>query len=153
MGGVLCPRPGCGAGLLPEAGQRKVTCEAGNGLGCGFIFCRDCKEEHHEGSCSTLLEASAAAKQAYRVDERAAEHARWEEASKETIKRTTKPCPHCGVPVEKNDTVRRIFYGKNGGEKTQELPVDSSSGRRRMYLRAKEFWHREALLGLGSWKF
>ncbi|XP_071468970.1 E3 ubiquitin-protein ligase parkin isoform X5 [Marmota flaviventris] len=74
MGGVLCPRPGCGAGLLPEAGQRKVTCEAGNGLGCG----------------------------AYRVDERAAEHARWEEASKETIKRTTKPCPHCGVPVEKN---------------------------------------------------
>ncbi|XP_076964674.1 E3 ubiquitin-protein ligase parkin-like [Callospermophilus lateralis] len=67
-----------------------------------FIFCRDCKEEHHEGSCSTLLEASGAAKQAYRVNERAAEHARWEEASKETIKRTTKPCPHCGVPLEKN---------------------------------------------------
>lgn len=35
MGGVLCPRPGCGAGLLPEQGQRKVTCEGGNGLGCG----------------------------------------------------------------------------------------------------------------------
>ncbi|KAL0624356.1 Zinc finger protein [Plecturocebus cupreus] len=40
---------------------------------------------------------------AYRVDERAAEQARWEEASKETIKKTTKPCPGCHVPVEKND--------------------------------------------------
>ncbi|KAG8506005.1 E3 ubiquitin-protein ligase parkin [Galemys pyrenaicus] len=35
MGGVLCPRPGCGAGLLPQPGERKVTCEGGNGLGCG----------------------------------------------------------------------------------------------------------------------
>uniref|UniRef100_A0ABZ3NNQ4 E3 ubiquitin-protein ligase parkin n=1 Tax=Rattus norvegicus TaxID=10116 RepID=A0ABZ3NNQ4_RAT len=74
MGGVLCPRPGCGAGLLPEQGQKKVTCEGGNGLGCG----------------------------AYRVDQRAAEQARWEEASKETIKKTTKPCPRCNVPIEKN---------------------------------------------------
>lgn len=35
MGGVLCPRPGCGAGLLPEPEQREVTCEGGDGLGCG----------------------------------------------------------------------------------------------------------------------
>ncbi|XP_047625736.1 E3 ubiquitin-protein ligase parkin isoform X2 [Phacochoerus africanus] len=74
MGGVLCPSPGCGAGLLPEPGQRKVTCEGGNSLGCG----------------------------AYRVDKKAAEQARWEEASKETIRKTTKPCPRCHVPVEKN---------------------------------------------------
>ncbi|ELK09961.1 E3 ubiquitin-protein ligase parkin [Pteropus alecto] len=39
---------------------------------------------------------------AYRVDEKAAEQARWEESSKETIKKTTKPCPRCHVPVEKN---------------------------------------------------
>lgn len=46
--------------------------EGGGGLGrsvltCGvllqFVFCRDCKEEHHEGACSTLLEASGAAEQ------------------------------------------------------------------------------------------
>uniref|UniRef100_A0AAA9TGG9 E3 ubiquitin-protein ligase parkin n=1 Tax=Bos taurus TaxID=9913 RepID=A0AAA9TGG9_BOVIN len=74
LGGVLCPGPGCGAGLLPEPGQRKVSCEPGHGLGCG----------------------------AYRVNEKAAEQARWEEASKETIKKTTKPCPRCHVPVEKN---------------------------------------------------
>lgn len=102
MGGVLCPRPGCGAGLLPEQGQRKVTCEGGNGLGCGFVFCRDCKEAYHEGECDSLFEASGATSQAYLVDKRAAEQARWEEASKETIKKTTKPCPRCNVPVEKN---------------------------------------------------
>ncbi|XP_017812926.1 E3 ubiquitin-protein ligase parkin isoform X1 [Papio anubis] len=102
MGGVLCPRPGCGAGLLPEPDQRKVTCEGGNGLGCGFAFCRECKEAYHEGECSALFEASGTTTQAYRVDERAAEQARWEEASKETIKKTTKPCPRCHVPVEKN---------------------------------------------------
>ncbi|XP_074189892.1 E3 ubiquitin-protein ligase parkin isoform X2 [Rhinolophus sinicus] len=100
MGGVLCPRPGCGAGLLLEPAQRKVTCEEGDGLGCGFVFCRDCKEAYHEGECSPL--ASEAVTQAYRVDEEAAERARWEESSKETIKKTTKPCPRCHVPVEKN---------------------------------------------------
>lgn len=36
------------------------------------------------------------------MDKSAAEQARWEEASKETIKKTTKPCPRCSVPVEKN---------------------------------------------------
>ncbi|XP_032193857.1 E3 ubiquitin-protein ligase parkin isoform X3 [Mustela erminea] len=102
MGGVLCPSPGCGAGLLPEPGMRKVTCEGGSSLGCGFVFCRDCKEAYHEGECGTLFEASGAVPQAYRVDQKAAEQARWEEASKETIKKTTKPCPRCHVPVEKN---------------------------------------------------
>ncbi|KAL2792879.1 E3 ubiquitin-protein ligase parkin isoform 2 [Daubentonia madagascariensis] len=102
MGGVLCPHAGCGAGLLPEPGQRKVTCERGSGLGCGFVFCRECKEAYHDGDCSTLFEASGTVAQAYRIDERAAEQARWEEASKETIKKTTKPCPRCHVPVEKN---------------------------------------------------
>uniref|UniRef100_A0A5F9DAL3 E3 ubiquitin-protein ligase parkin n=2 Tax=Oryctolagus cuniculus TaxID=9986 RepID=A0A5F9DAL3_RABIT len=102
MGGVLCPSPRCGAGLLPEPGQRRVTCEGGGGLGCGFIFCRDCKDAYHEGECSAPSEASGAGAQAYRVDERAAELARWEEASKDTIQKTTKPCPRCHVPVEKN---------------------------------------------------
>uniref|UniRef100_A0A8C1TVL8 RING/Ubox-like zinc-binding domain-containing protein n=1 Tax=Cyprinus carpio TaxID=7962 RepID=A0A8C1TVL8_CYPCA len=35
MGGVLCPAPGCGAGLLPVDDCRRVRCELGNGLGCG----------------------------------------------------------------------------------------------------------------------
>ncbi|KAF6115673.1 parkin RBR E3 ubiquitin protein ligase [Phyllostomus discolor] len=37
LGGVLCPRPGCGAGLLPGPEQREVTCGGGDGLGCGTL--------------------------------------------------------------------------------------------------------------------
>ncbi|TRY54229.1 hypothetical protein DNTS_011429, partial [Danionella cerebrum] len=104
MGGVLCPAPGCGAGLLPLDEQRRISCEFGNGLGCGIIqSTMDCKEEFHDGSC---LHAAAAATgstpQGYVVDEEAALHARWEQASQETIASTTRPCPKCQVPVEKN---------------------------------------------------
>ncbi|NP_001017635.1 E3 ubiquitin-protein ligase parkin [Danio rerio] len=104
MGGVLCPAPGCGAGLLPPDEERRVCCEPGNnGLGCGFVFCRDCKEEFHEGPCRhTTSTASAGALQGYVVDEEAALRARWEQASQETITKTTHPCPKCQVPVEKN---------------------------------------------------
>lgn len=35
MGGVLCPAPGCGAGLLLEDERRRVQCELRDGLGCG----------------------------------------------------------------------------------------------------------------------
>lgn len=103
MGGVLCPTPGCGAGLLPESETRRIVCEPSNGVGCGFVFCRECKEEFHDGECRTLLETQGAtAQKGYEVDEHAAMKARWEEASRETIKRTTKPCPKCHVPTEKD---------------------------------------------------
>uniref|UniRef100_A0AAY5KV12 Parkin RBR E3 ubiquitin protein ligase n=1 Tax=Esox lucius TaxID=8010 RepID=A0AAY5KV12_ESOLU len=35
MGGVLCPAPGCGAGLLPEENRRMIHCLLNNTLGCG----------------------------------------------------------------------------------------------------------------------
>ncbi|KAG7462624.1 hypothetical protein MATL_G00186790 [Megalops atlanticus] len=103
MGGVLCPAPGCGAGLLPDNGQRRIQCQNGGGLGCGFVFCRDCKEEFHEGPCQMRSPTgTGAAPQGYVVDEEAARRARWEQASRETIDETTRPCPRCRVPVEKN---------------------------------------------------
>ncbi|KAL4641178.1 E3 ubiquitin-protein ligase parkin [Arapaima gigas] len=103
MGGVLCPAPGCGAGLLPENGQRRVQCDHSSGLGCGFVFCRQCKEGFHEGPCQTKPVAGAgAASQGYVVDEVAAQRARWDQASRETIAETTRLCPRCSVPVEKN---------------------------------------------------
>ena len=41
-GGVLCPQPGCGAGILPDFECRRVVCEQGSGgVGCGvriFLF-------------------------------------------------------------------------------------------------------------------
>ncbi|XP_028676945.1 E3 ubiquitin-protein ligase parkin [Erpetoichthys calabaricus] len=103
MGGVLCPKPGCGAGLLPDAGERRIECEKGNGIGCGLVFCRECKEEFHEGDCTAVsgIEMGVTSK-TYTINEEAARRARWEHASSETIKNTTKPCPKCQVPVEKN---------------------------------------------------
>uniref|UniRef100_A0A671K2E8 E3 ubiquitin-protein ligase parkin n=1 Tax=Sinocyclocheilus anshuiensis TaxID=1608454 RepID=A0A671K2E8_9TELE len=103
MGGVLCPAPGCGAGLLPVDDGRRVRCELGNGLGCGFVFCRDCKAEFHEDPCRQRTDtATGSALQGYIADEDAALHARWEQASQETIAETTHLCPKCQVPVEKN---------------------------------------------------
>lgn len=103
MGGVLCPAPGCGAGLLPEEDRRMIQCQLSNGLGCGFVFCRDCKEEFHEGVCRVRsAPVLGGALQGYVVDEEAAARARWEQASQETIDETTRPCPACKVPVEKN---------------------------------------------------
>uniref|UniRef100_A0A8C7CFX6 E3 ubiquitin-protein ligase parkin n=2 Tax=Oncorhynchus TaxID=8016 RepID=A0A8C7CFX6_ONCKI len=103
MGGVLCPAPGCGAGLLPEEDKRMIQCLLSNGLGCGFVFCRDCKEGFHEGECHVRSSpVSGGALQGYVVDEEAALQARWEQASQETIDETTRPCPHCKVPVEKS---------------------------------------------------
>ncbi|GAA6110424.1 E3 ubiquitin-protein ligase parkin isoform X1 [Tachysurus ichikawai] len=68
-----------------------------------FVFCRDCKEAYHDGEC-TQQRSSAAGRptQGYVVDEEAALQARWEQASQNTIKETTRPCPKCRVPVEKN---------------------------------------------------
>ena len=50
-GGVLCPQPGCGMGIMPESvvtteaaasnpGNRRVVCAGPQG--CGYVFCRDC---------------------------------------------------------------------------------------------------------------
>uniref|UniRef100_A0A672T875 E3 ubiquitin-protein ligase parkin n=1 Tax=Sinocyclocheilus grahami TaxID=75366 RepID=A0A672T875_SINGR len=80
MGGVLCLAPGCSL----------VCCL------CQFVFCRDCKAEFHEDPCRQRTDTG------YIADEDAALHARWEQASQETISETTHLCPKCQVPVEKN---------------------------------------------------
>ena len=51
VGGVLCPQANCGMGLLPEGDDRRVDCPRESG-GCGFVFCRGCKEAYHAGSCT-----------------------------------------------------------------------------------------------------
>ncbi|MEQ2210386.1 hypothetical protein XENOCAPTIV_012715, partial [Xenoophorus captivus] len=53
IGGMMCPSSGCGAGLLPSDASRRVECD--RQLGCGFVFCRDCREGYHEGPCEILL--------------------------------------------------------------------------------------------------
>lgn len=70
------------------------------------------------------------------MDEKAAEQARWEESSRETIKQTTKPCPRCRVPVEKNGELGVAGAGlmdppwmtEAGGCTDQELMAGGGGG-------------------------
>ena len=54
-GGVLCPQPGCGMGIMPgedddddsKVMARRVVCRGG----CDYVFCRDCLQGYHIGEC------------------------------------------------------------------------------------------------------
>ncbi|XP_072437309.1 E3 ubiquitin-protein ligase parkin isoform X4 [Chiloscyllium punctatum] len=68
-----------------------------------FIFCRECKEEYHEEECSGLCKTECTVtQQDCVINQQAAQQALWDKASRQAIKETTKPCPKCQVPVEKN---------------------------------------------------
>lgn len=106
-GGVLCPQPGCGQGILADPDCTRVTCEAST-QGCGFVFCRLCLQGHHLGPCirDEDDEASAApgsvSSLGYPVDEARARGSRWDEASRLMVRSTTKPCPKCRTPTERD---------------------------------------------------
>lgn len=100
-GGVLCPRPDCGMGIIMDEPCRRIVCENG----CGFVFCRDCLQGFHIGECETQSEGecSNAAQSLIAVGENAV-RARWVNAdpSSLAIQLTTKPCPKCRTPTERS---------------------------------------------------
>ncbi|XP_034053210.1 E3 ubiquitin-protein ligase parkin [Gymnodraco acuticeps] len=51
IGGLMCPSAGCGAGLVPPPGIKRLQCDPR--LGCGFIFCRDCRGGGPRGGVSS----------------------------------------------------------------------------------------------------
>ncbi|XP_068757054.1 E3 ubiquitin-protein ligase parkin-like isoform X2 [Montipora capricornis] len=105
-GGVLCPRPGCGMGLLPEQRMSIVRCSS-----CHLEFCKECKEPFQRGhSCcrnrsNAAYAAAAASARAsrYQVNAENARRARWEADSQRVIERTSKKCPGCQANTEKNE--------------------------------------------------
>ncbi|KAF2368820.1 Ubiquitin domain [Trinorchestia longiramus] len=107
-GGVLCPRPGCGHGLIPDSDCVRITCVGG----CGYVFCRLCLQEYHTGECwqleqgqpSSLLARSASSASltaGFSVNTRGG-IARWDVASAAAIQSLTKPCPQCRTPTERS---------------------------------------------------
>ncbi|KAJ4922187.1 hypothetical protein JOQ06_016593 [Pogonophryne albipinna] len=101
IGGLMCPSAGCGAGLVPPPGIKRLQCDPR--LGCGFIFCRDCRGGAHEGACPpTQAPPTAADPQVFSVGEGASQRGRWELASLQLLKETTRPCPQCCAPVERD---------------------------------------------------
>lgn len=101
MGGIFCPKAGCGNGLLPEPGQRRVQCNE-----CRHTFCAQCRRDFHTGRC----DAAPATQQAPQAENtnrftpnpRNVQQARWAEANDRYVRENSKPCPHCHSPIEKN---------------------------------------------------
>lgn len=91
---------------MPADGSRKVECNIQ--LGCGFIFCRDCRRSFHEGACEAVQAPSAhdAPPLGFTVEEEASLRGRWERDSMLLIQESTKRCPQCSVPVERNGNVK-----------------------------------------------
>ncbi|KAJ1530827.1 hypothetical protein ONE63_005674 [Megalurothrips usitatus] len=99
-GGVLCPQPGCGMGILAPEDCRRIQCLSG----CEFVFCRVCRQGYHLGECSDqdMDTSEEPVNCQYKVDPVHANQARWDEANKITIRITTKPCPKCRTPTERS---------------------------------------------------
>ncbi|KAK0174748.1 hypothetical protein PV327_010482 [Microctonus hyperodae] len=108
-GGILCPQPDCGMGIIPPDPQsvandddcRKIQCIGG----CGFVFCRNCLRGYHVGECDTQLSSTLNSQLrpgGYSIDPKRAKDAKWDEASTKTIQKSTKPCPKCRTPTERD---------------------------------------------------
>lgn len=112
VGGVLCPQPGCGMGIIPEPDCTRITCTGG----CGFVFCRLCLQGYHIGDCTPSdLEGNIERGDIdFAVDPIRASQARWEEASKVTIKVLTKPCPKCKTPTERDGGCMHMVCTRSG---------------------------------------
>ncbi|KAK6625584.1 hypothetical protein RUM43_005883 [Polyplax serrata] len=95
-GGVLCPQPGCGEGILIDDNCTRVQCN------CGYVFCAKCLEGFHIGECLNSADSTSALQTCeYVLNPERLERARWDEASSTIIKVLTKPCPKCRTSTER----------------------------------------------------
>lgn len=101
VGGVLCPYPGCGQGIIPDQDCRRVACLNG----CGFVFCRLCLQGYHIGECNPSegqYPNDPESSGSFSIDPSRAAHARWGNENVVAIKTLTKPCPACRTPTERD---------------------------------------------------
>lgn len=104
-GGLLCPQPGCGAGIILDESDpdicNRITCGS-----CGFVFCRKCLQGFHIGDCLAEdgADSTAPSTSAFlSVDPSNGDQSKWDEMLTRTaIKLSTKPCPKCRTPTERN---------------------------------------------------
>lgn len=118
-GGVLCPQPGCGAGILPELSDncRRVGCGE-----CDYVFCRDCLQGAHLGPCLPCGDLGAGAPEgggsaaAFSAAHPQAARASWlgADPSSVTIRVITKPCPNCRTPTERDGGCMHMICTKPG---------------------------------------
>jgi hypothetical protein len=80
-GWIWCPDPDCGAGHVPDG--KIFTYDD-----CGERSCVPCDRPYHDGETCAAYQA--------RVKDRMKE-----DKSLQEIRKATKPCPHCGVSIQK----------------------------------------------------
>uniref|UniRef100_A0A2S2P2U5 E3 ubiquitin-protein ligase parkin n=1 Tax=Schizaphis graminum TaxID=13262 RepID=A0A2S2P2U5_SCHGA len=97
-GGVLCPQPNCGSGILVDDDCDKVSCING----CGYVFCKKCLQGYHIGECLPKEEQLVIDITGYSVDPKLVSQSKWDDASKVKIKVSTKPCPKCRTATERD---------------------------------------------------
>ena len=107
-GGVLCPQPDCGMGIMQDEPCRKITCVQG----CGYVFCRDCLQGFHIGECHSNDQGEAAPGAEGDAGQRGISRSfsvnpdlgRWAplDATSTAIRLTTKPCPQCRTATERD---------------------------------------------------
>ena len=87
-----CPKGDCNWGCFfsTKDDGNIFTCQV-----CEYRYCVVCETTMHEGeTCEQYKQRLKRTKE---------KEARNEEATMKTIRRTTKPCPNCREPIEKND--------------------------------------------------
>lgn len=121
--GIIPPTP---SDNLTEEDCRKIQCIGG----CGYVFCMKCLRGYHLGECDTpqSIASSSQLRSGYSVDPARAKDvkfilsnyffflnlyliivenflkAKWDDASTKTIQKSTKPCPKCRTPTERDGT-------------------------------------------------
>lgn len=118
-GGVLCPQPGCGAGILPELTEkcRRVGCQE-----CGFVFCGDCLQGAHIGPCLPCGQtadtdtSNVSGVSSLQPGDPRAVRASWVGAdpSSVTIRVISKPCPGCRTATERDGGCMHMVCTKPG---------------------------------------
>merc|ERR1719323_3029800 len=114
-GGLLCPQPGCGAGILLEEGGdcKRVPC-----VTCGYVFCRDCLQGAHIGDCllSCGTSGEGLEQPSFDTTDPRALGAKWKGAdpSSLTIRVISKPCPACRTPTERSGGCMHMICTKAG---------------------------------------
>ncbi|XP_067203472.1 E3 ubiquitin-protein ligase parkin isoform X2 [Linepithema humile] len=116
-GGLLCPRPNCGMGIIPSDVKTDEECRRIQCIGCGYVFCRICLEGYHVGDCESQTSGASTSiffSKHYSVDPLKASEAKWDEASKNIIQISTKPCPKCRTPTEKDGGCMHMICTRPG---------------------------------------
>ncbi|KAF2104945.1 hypothetical protein NA57DRAFT_51735 [Rhizodiscina lignyota] len=96
-----CLRPGCNSGQIHSTGEDGpiFTCHE-----CGFKVCTIHNIEWHDGETCKEYD--------YRTDSKLKK--KEEKATAKTLNDTTKPCPSCNAPIEKNEGCDHMTCRKRG---------------------------------------